>query len=225
MIRPEDIPGFNEYLAEQRLRQSQSREREFLGWSHCIGGIKVRSMAVMDFAVLCSIGNPVVHKIEPLPERMDDDVAMFLRVLQDPAPYMEDRGWLDGWKFGRRIRNCKVPVAELLKQCFAYVDEMMRDAPASAVGGSKQSSVSFVAMWCHLVRSAYKCSEHEVLWMPLPKLFQYLRCILSSEDPNRSEVNKLVDDAFQLVCNLLNSGVCTVEDLKSGKHKVDWNGI
>lgn len=217
MIRPEDIPGFAEHLALVRAKQAREREMNFFNRARCIGGIKVRTMTVMDFAVLCGMGNPIIHGGDPTVEQ----VCMFLRVLQDPPPYVTKMSWLGGYMFGRKIRKLKISSQQLVKECKAYVRDILADSPAGT-GRTVESSTSFIASWCSYMREKHSgCTEQEVLWMPLPKLFQYLRAALKKDDSSRAEMNKLVDDAFQKICDLLNSGV-PVEDLTSGKHKVEW---
>lgn len=62
-----------------------------------------------------------------------------------------------------------------LKEIEEYVDRIFLDAPGG--GSTGPAHVSFVASTVHALASKYGWSQAEIFATPLPRIYQYLRCI------------------------------------------------
>lgn len=207
----DEIAGLKEHIERQRVRQAQCRELNFLGRTHDICGIRVRAMTVLDFCVLTHAQSPLLCRINP----SIDDLLVFMVQLA------ADRGWRWQQRLGKRCR--KLNAEQWALRCFEYFDEMLSDMPSGASGTSHEAALSFVANWCYAMESECGWTEQQVLDCPLPKLFQYLRASKQRNNPRAPEGNRMIDDPVNRILRDLNEGKYTLEDLKSGRAKFDFN--
>jgi hypothetical protein len=210
-ISLDEIPQLIGRYRQQQVRQASDRELDFLGRKHDICGIKIRAMTVLDFCIL-------THKQSPLLCRTNPSVAelwLFLWVLSVGRKSSLWRAWL----FGRRFR--RIDPEQAAVKCFDYVEQMLADVPAGRDGG--EASISFVASWCHAIRSAYRCSKEEVLNMSLPEVFQSLRAMKQAASPGAPEGNRKTDDMVNRILIDLRAGKYTLTDLRDGTAKLDLN--
>lgn len=214
------IPAVREAIKRQTENQTTSREKAFLGRSHMILSIRIRTMSVMDFSILSHLRSPFLTRTNPSLV----DLSMFLWVLTAAHRWWRTSGrflpgWCEAihaWLFAKRCRRLAPEQAALA--CFDYVDEMFADIPASANTSSPGASVSCVAGWCGMMRSIMHCeSEAEVLDMPLPKLFQYLRTAKQLNNPGALEGNRKVDGISNRIVRDLRDKIYTIEDLREGR--------
>jgi hypothetical protein len=223
-VNLDSIPAVRAAKAERRERQASSRERAFLGRTHDVCGIKIRAMSVGDFAILAHIKNPLLQRANPNIIQL----TMFLWVLSPAHLWWRENVWAPGWMqavhawlYAKRCRG--IDPEEALLKCVAFVDEMFSDRLSTA-GRTEDASVSCEAAWCHAMRSAYgNCSEREVLRMPLPKLFQYLRAIRREKNPEAKDCNRLTDEVANVIMRDLKEKKYTLEELRDGKAVPTFN--
>jgi len=196
IISVEDIPGYREAIAEE----ARERERNFIGFSHDICGVKVRSMTVLDFIVLDSMESAFIKRTIPTL----GDLTKFLWYLSidfDSLPAGLRRSWA-AFRFGRRVR--RLDVVDAAVRGFAYVDAMFADMPGGKDGG--EPFASWLAVWTDLIRSEYKCSRDDVLSMTLPEFFQSVRCIHKRANPKTAFANRKADAICDGFMRGLNDG-------------------
>ncbi len=178
------------------------RDFAFLGLTEKLriaGGhsIEVRLLTLRMFVELCAIQSPFIigGKIGP------EDVAVLLWRLSPMYDTRSDKRWL--WlKFRRRnaqrefMRSIKrLPFRSSLRACDRYLDRMLIDRPPTTATKQAQCKpdTGFAANMIHQLASAYGWNDDQILDLPMPRLFQYLRRIQRAINSELSRFNPIRD--------------------------------
>lgn len=171
------IPGLREAVE----RETETRLNGFLLVPKRLCGVEVDDIAPIHFYELELCGNPLVCGGTVKPE----DVAQFvwcLSVARRTPPGRKDRG---NWKEARQQAAGRLVGSaayfDSIRDCEAVVEAAMMDAP-----GGKSSGVPHACWLAALVdriASEYGWTEAAILYTPLNRLWQYLRCITKRHDP------------------------------------------
>ncbi len=191
-----EIPGLKEAIE----REQQVRDYAVLRLPHEVCGIQINPLRLRDYILLSSIRNPFIAG--GYKRKVDAAQLIWLLSTTYLAP---TGGFLQ--RIQSRLRRSalmwtigKIEEDELIAEVDEFLDEMFMDAP----GGSANSTppcASFGAELIHLMHERW--TREELLNMPLPELWQYLRCM---GDPKAPKFNKFSDRAKAQFLEEMNNG-------------------
>ncbi len=178
---------YAERIATAQRETEERRDGAMVGVPFCICGIQIRVMTLHDYLTLSVQGNAHVSDAE-VPVNKAEAIRFW--ALHD-AVLM----WFLSSDFSREpekraafIKRVAVLNAE---QVGAGVAEYIRDIFADAPRGASASSgvpvppdpvgVSFSVYWIAALAKRFHWSRSEILALPMPELFQYLRLIRAEQ--------------------------------------------
>lgn len=190
------------WLARADRLEDHWRHFAFLGLTdtlHITGGheIEVRLLTLRMFVQLCAVRSPFLigrRNVEA------EDIAILLWRLSPRYDMRDDKRWL--WlRFRRRdarkefMRSIqKFPFRATLRACNRYLDRMLIDAPPSSDTKTRvQIDTSFAATMVHQIAQNYGWSDDQILDLPIPRLFQYMRKIHRNIDNDLAYFNPIRD--------------------------------
>ena len=152
-------------------------------------GVEVVPLTLQRLALLDAARNPFLFGGAITPEA----VAQFLWVLA-PDFRIGDTERRAVFVAALRASDALEDLPECARQIGEFLDEMMLDAPAASGGGSARSAItSQEAVYCHLFGEAYGWDDAKTMNTPLPRLYQILRRITLSRDPEAKFINRRSD--------------------------------
>jgi hypothetical protein len=147
--------------------------------------IQVRMLTLRMFVQLCAVRSPFLVGGDIKPEHI-------VQILWRLNPSYDPRNRKARVQFIESI--AMIPFQSSVRAICRFLDRMLIDKPATSCkdNGSK-SDVSFAGSLIHLLASSYGWSADQVLDLPMPVLFQFLRCIQRANDPDMIPFNPLRD--------------------------------
>jgi hypothetical protein len=198
-VRTSEIPGYVGAIRRADRLEDYWRDFAFLGVNEQLrmaGGhkVEVRLLSLRMFVQLCAVQSPFFVGGAVRPEH----VAQFLWRLS-PQYDANDRKLRAEYVATLR----ELPFASSVRAISRFIDRMLIDKPPvsakSEQSGSKHD-LSFAASMIHSFASSYGWSPDQILDLPIPALFQFLRAI-QRENQDTIVFNPLRDRFSARVAN------------------------
>jgi hypothetical protein len=186
------IPGYSRAAQRGDRLDDYWRDFAFLGLNEELripGGrtIEVRQLTLRMFVQLCAVRSPFLVGGGVGPQH----VAQILWRLS-PKYDLRANDPEARKKFVASIAD--LPFRATTRAIARYLDRMLIDKPPQpARSNDSKSDTSFAASMIHHFAKEYGWNDEEILDLPMPRLFQYLRKIQRSHDPELSFWNPLRD--------------------------------
>lgn len=199
-----EIPGYTKAIARADRLEDYWREFAFLGLTQTLRFgekkcLEVHLLTLRMFIQLCAVRSPFLVGGAILPQHV-------AQILWRLSPEYDARDREKRAQFVGEIRT--IAFLRAVRVIHRYIERMLIDRPASSSknDGSK-SDTSAAAALVHALASAYGWSDDQVLDLPMPRLFQYLRRIerartmeagneIPTFNPLRDKLAKRVTDKF-----------------------------
>jgi len=173
------IPGY----VEACQKQDAIRDAAFLDAPLTLCGLPVRLMTARHLAILTHCGNGFVTAGEIKPEH----IPQLLWVLSPKFECGNAKRMADV-----SIAISNLPFAKCVREIEAYLDDMFLDSPPSE-GKPGESYNSWLASIVDLLAREYGWRQDEILNLPLPCVFQYVRIIRVRNGDDGPQFNRLTD--------------------------------
>lgn len=187
-----EIPGYKRACERAERIESYRRDFAFLGITETLrffGGrsIEVRQLTLRMYIQLCAVRSPFMVGGMIGPEH----VAQILwRISPEYDLRLENTDARA--KFVESIAD--IPYKSSVRAINRYIDRQLMDRPPAPVKrNDTRPDTSFAASLIHALSSGYGWSGEEILDLPLARLFQYLRRIQRSNDPDMGFWNPIRD--------------------------------
>jgi len=148
--------------------------------------IEVRQLTLRMFIQLCAVRSPFLVGGNVGPEHV-------AQILWRLSPDYDRRASTDARKeFVASISD--LPFRTSVRSITRFLDRMLIDRPpGSSKSNCQKPDTSFAASMVHQLAISYGWSDDAILDLPMPRLFQYLRKIHRSNDPELAYFNPLRD--------------------------------
>ncbi len=185
-----EIPGYIQARDRADRIEDYWRDFAFLGIDETLriaGGhkLEVRPLTLRMFIQLCAVRSPflVGGKVKP---------AHVLQVLWRISTDYSQTNHETRKIFVIAISG--LPFIATIRAIDRYLDRQLRDRPpTNAVKSSKKMDTSYAAMVIHILASEYGWGADAILDLPMPCIFQYIRRIDRSNDPEMGYWNPVRD--------------------------------
>jgi len=179
------IPGYSRACKRADRLEDYWRDFAFLGIDEklffgCRRSLEVRQLTLRMFIELCAVRSPFIVGGPIRPEHV---AQVLWRISRDYE--------LRSSKPRGEIRKAFVAsIADIsykgsVRAINRYMDRMLIDKPPhSSRGNDAKADTSFAAAMIHGLAKSYGWSPDQILDLPMPQLFQYLRNIQRSADPD-----------------------------------------
>ncbi len=150
--------------------------------------IEVRLLTLRMFVQLCAVRSPFFTGGRIGPEHI-------AQILWRLSPAYDTRT-INREACSQFVESiASIPFKSAMRTINRYIDRMLIDKPPQRVGKitKDKADTSFAASMIHLIASNYGWSGEEILDLPLPRLFQYMRKIQRENDPKTSLWNPIRD--------------------------------
>ncbi len=186
--------GFSRHSANRADRlEDYWRNFAFLGLNEELrffGGhkVEVRLLTLRMFIQLCAVRSPFLVGGRVGPEH----VAQILWRLS-PAYDTRTSNPEARRQFVESI--AAIPFKSSVRNIGRYIDRMLIDKPPQPAGKlvKGKADTSFAASMVHRLAGEYGWSGEEILELPMPRIFQYLRRIQRENDPKSALWNPIRD--------------------------------
>lgn len=183
------IPGYREAVVREQI----ARDEAFIGAPEIVCGVEVRPFTLRDFALLDSIGSPLLYDASTADET---DLGLFFWIVSyQYQRAIRLRGLLERvsntlarvvfgltrYRFIRRLRHLRSDIAH--RSARDYIDAAMMDAPKGGKADGSPSYWGTVAGVVGILASAFGWAEQDVLDLPCKRVFQYVKIARKKLDP------------------------------------------
>lgn len=176
---------FNRALARAKRIEDALRERAFLPVGEEINGVDVKQFTLRHLTILFQIRSPFLYG----GVREIEDVGLFLWIVSphyDPnnlelrAKFMAQLVAHPNWHFFYRAID-------------RYIKRSFMDSPPRCDNGGKAIGACYAAAMIHRIATAYHWEMEKILDTPIAALFQLLKWIDVTHNPNVPQFNPIQD--------------------------------
>ncbi len=184
------LPGYIQARNRADRIEDYWRDFAFLGIDETLriaGGhkLEVRPLTLRMFIQLCAVRSPFLVGGKVKPEHV---LQILWRISTDYGPTNTE---------ARKIfviAISSLPFLASIRSIDRYLDRQLRDRPPSpAVKTDNKMDTSYAAMVIHLLASQYGWGADAILDLPMSCVFQYIRRIDRSKDPEMGYWNPIRD--------------------------------
>lgn len=186
-----EIPGYTRACQRADRLEDYWRDFAFLGIDETLrfaGGhsLDVKPLTLRIFIQLCAVRSPFLVGGRVRAEHI-------AQILWRISPAY-DGGKDPEVRKGFVAAISRLPFDSAIRTIDRFLDRQLRDRPPVPVKtNGTRADTSYAAMIIHCLASAYGWSGEEILDLPMPRIFQYLRKIHRSNDPDMGYWNPIRD--------------------------------
>lgn len=200
-------------------RESDGRDYDMLDLPRIVCGIELRPLSLRDLVSLYHLGTPFLSQafldgekepVASVPSIVTNDfasrhvivtqgdIARFLWIQSEQ--FRISRSWLDRWRCRRFTRRCRVlKYGKSCDEIRSYINDAMMDSPAKS-GASGSQFVSWSARMVHMIAVNYGWTDDHIMRLPIGRVFQYYRAIISGSRGGAMLFNKSDQMKGDLLC-------------------------
>ena len=210
-----ELPGYTRAAERAGRLEDAWRDYAFLGLGEKICGVEVNLLTLRMFIELCVVRSPffvggnvgpedvalVLWRLSPCYSRANSSSSSSSCSFPSSPPKDKGSRTRDEDEDEHEKKNPRrafvasiahLPFERAVRAISRYLDRMLIDKPVSTENGNFAApDTSFAAGIIHALASEYGWSQDDVLDVPMPRLFQYLRLIQREHNPKLARFNPI----------------------------------